>query len=60
MIHFRRPPSRYDSPLRQIQREKHAQLRNEIEEERVSRELVDRRNSRLRRSQNFRLLGEVE
>lgn len=51
------PQSRIDADTR---KSLHARLKHEIEEERVSRELVEKHNERVRRSQIYRLTGELE
>lgn len=49
----------YDTPKRQLQAAKHQQLRHELEEEKLSRQIVDKHNAHLQRSNSFRRTGEL-
>ena len=58
MIHFQPPPNQKACDLAK-RREIHARLENEIEEQRVSAELVSKHNERIIRSTDLSLSGVV-
>jgi len=51
------PQSRIDADTR---KKLHARLKHEIEEERVSREIVEKHNSKVRRSQQYKQTGSLD